>query len=132
MRAMTLLQLGRGAAAPTVAELVPLTPQAIRRIPHRYQRDGLEAALYDRPRPGAAERLAPTEKQRIVAMACSDPPAGAARWTVRLIAEEAVKRQLVPRVGRETIRMLLQSHDLKPWAGKKWFFREFRGMLRGS
>jgi hypothetical protein len=62
--------------------------------------------------------LAPVEKQRIVAMACSTPPAGAARWTVRLIAEEAVKRKLVPRVGRETIRILLQSHDLKPWREK--------------
>src|SRR6266705_1317682 len=50
-----------------------------------------------RPRPGAAEVLAPTEKQRIVAMACSAPPPGAARWTVRLIAQEAVKRRLVPR-----------------------------------
>ena len=35
--------------------------------------------------------------------------------TVRLIAEEAVKRHLVPRVGREAIRVLLLHHDLKPW-----------------
>jgi hypothetical protein len=38
---------------------------------------------------------------------------------VRLIAEEAVKRKLVPRVGRETIRILLRDHELKPWRGKK-------------
>ena len=43
---------------------------------------------------------------------------GRARWTVRLVAEEAVKRKLVPRVGRETIRILLLSHDLKPWREK--------------
>jgi hypothetical protein len=35
-----------------------------------------------------------------------------------LVAEEAVKRKLVPGVGRETIRILLQGHDLKPWRGK--------------
>jgi len=51
-------------------------------------------------------------------MADADPPPGAARWTVRLIAEQPVKRKLVPQVGRETIRMLLQSHDLKPWQKK--------------
>ena len=51
-------------------------------------------------------------------MVCSDPPEGRARWTVRLVAQEAVKRKLVPRVGRETIRMLLLSHDLKPWREK--------------
>jgi transposase len=118
LRAMALVQLGRGVSAPTVAAMVALTPQAIRRIAHRYHTGGLGSALYERPRPGAAEVLSPAEKQRIVAMACSDPPPGAARWTVRLIAQEAVKRRLVPRVGRETIRVLLQSHDLKPWREK--------------
>ena len=52
-------------------------------------------------------------------MVCSDPPEGRARWTVRLIAEEVVKRKLVPKVGRETIRVLLLSHDVKPWRKKK-------------
>ncbi|MGQ0703809.1 MAG: helix-turn-helix domain-containing protein [Gemmatimonadales bacterium] len=118
LRAMALRQLGRGTSAPQVARLVALTPQAIRKIAHRYRRGGLESALYERPRPGAAQVLAPAEKQRIVAMACSTPPTGAARWTVRLIAQEAIKRRLVPKVGRETIRVLLQSHDLKPWREK--------------
>ena len=118
LRALALRQLDQGASAAAVAQLVPLTEQAIRKIAHRYRRGGLAPALYERPRPGAAEVLAPAEKQRIVAMACSAPPPGAARWTVRLLADEAVKRRLVPRVGRETIRVLLQSHDLKPWREK--------------
>jgi hypothetical protein len=46
------------------------------------------------------------------------PPEGRARWAVHLLTEEVVKRKLVPRVGRETIRALLESHDLKPWRGK--------------
>ena len=37
---------------------------------------------------------------------------GRSRWTVRLLTEEVIKRKLVPRVGRETIRVLLESHDL--------------------
>jgi putative transposase len=37
---------------------------------------------------------------------------------VRLLTEEAIKRKLVPHVGRETIRVLLESHDLKPWREK--------------
>jgi len=53
-------------------------------------------------------------------MVCSDPPSGYARWTVRLVAEEAVKRSLIPRIGRETIRVLVQHHDLKPWREKMW------------
>jgi hypothetical protein len=58
------------------------------------------------------------QRQRIVALVCSPPPEGRARWTVRLLADEAVKRKLVPRVGRETVRILLESHDLKPWREK--------------
>jgi hypothetical protein len=42
---------------------------------------------------------------------------------VRLLTEEAIKRKLVPRVGRETIRVLLESHDLKPWREKKLVVR---------
>src|SRR6266571_1658242 len=79
LRALALRHLDRGASAPEVARLVPLTPQAIRKIAHRYRTGGLASALYERPRPGAAEVLAPTEKQRIVAMVCSAPPPGAAR-----------------------------------------------------
>jgi len=118
LRALAVLALDRGDSAPSVATAVQLSPQAVRNIAQRYRADGLEAALYERPRPGAAEVLATADKQRIIAMACADPPVGAARWTVRLLTEEAVKRQIVPHVGRETIRVLLQSHDLKPWRGK--------------
>jgi hypothetical protein len=74
--------------------------------------------LYERARPGKEARLDTQQRQRIVALVCSPPPEGRARWTVRLLAEEAVKRKLVPGVGRETVRILLESHDLKPWREK--------------
>ena len=118
LRALALLQLAKGISAPRIAGFIPLTPQAIRKVGHRYQEGGLERALYEKPRPGAAEVLDDNQKQRLIAMVCSNPPEGRARWTVRLVAEEAVKRKLVPRVGRETIRILLLSHDLKPWREK--------------
>jgi transposase len=118
LRALALLQLAKGASAPQIAHVIPLTAEAVRNIGRRYQQGGLERALYERPRPGAAEVLDDSQKQRLIAMVCSNPPEGRARWTVRLVVEEAVKRKLVPRVGRETIRILLLSHDLKPWREK--------------
>jgi len=117
LRAVALFQLAKGVSAPRIASIVPLTAQAIRNVGHRYQSGGLERALYEKQRPGAAEVLDDSQKQRLIAMVCSSPQ-GRARWTVRLVAEEAVKRKLVPRVGRETIRILLLSHDLKPWREK--------------
>ena len=118
LRALALLALDRGDSAPCVAIAVQLSPQAVRNIAQRYRDDGLNAALYERSRLGAAVVLATADKQRIIALACADPPAGAARWTVRLLAEEVVKRKVAPDVGRETIRVLLQSHDIKLWRGK--------------
>jgi transposase len=118
LRALALLQLAKGASAPQISNVIPLTPQAIRKIGHRYREGGLESALYEKQRPGATAVLDDSQKQRIIAMVCSDPPQGCARWTVRLVAEEAVKRKLVPHIGRETIRILLLHHDLKPWREK--------------
>jgi putative transposase len=118
LRALVLLQLDDGLSAPRVAQVVPFTAQAIRVIAKRYREEGLQRALFEKKRTGHAELLQASDKQRIIAMACSQPPEGRSRWTVRLIAEEAVKRKLVPGVGRETIRILLQSHDLKPWREK--------------
>ena len=123
LRALALLQLAEHASAPQIAKVIPLTAQAIRRLGHRYEQAGLDGALYEKQRPGAAKVLDSNQKQRIIAMVCSDPPEGQARWTVRLVAEEAVKRKLVPRVGREAIRILLLHHDLKPWREKNVVYR---------
>jgi transposase len=118
LRALALLQLAKGASAPRISQIVSLTSQAIRTIARRYQRGGLESALFEKQRPGAVAVLDDAQKQRVIAMVCSNPPEGRARWTVRLVAQEAVKRRLAPWVGRETIRILLLDHDLKPWRGK--------------
>src|SRR4051812_2612616 len=84
LRALTLLQLASGVSAPRIAGVIPMTPHAIRKVGHRYRDGGLARALYDKQRPGAEELLNESQKQRIIAMVCSDPPEGHARWTVRL------------------------------------------------
>jgi transposase len=118
LRSLALLQLSSGDSVSAIARRLRLTPKTIRDIGKRYLEAGLDRALYERPRPGAKPLLDATVQQRIIAMVCSDPPEGQARWTVRLIAEQAIKRKLIPRVCRETIRILLGSHDLKPWREK--------------
>ena len=118
LRALALEQLSLGLTAPAVGRIVHLTPQAVRRIGHRYKRGGLESALFERQGRGAKPLLEDSEKQRIIAMVCGPPPPGQARWSIRLIVEEAVKGKLTAKVGRETIRLLLQAHALKPWREK--------------
>ena len=121
LRALTLSQLHQGKAASEVAANNGLTPKAVREIGRGYQQGGLKRALYDKERPGPTALLDDGLRQRIIAMVCAAPPPGYARGTVRMVAEEAVKRKLVPKVGRETIRILLQDHDLQPWQKKMWW-----------
>jgi putative transposase len=117
-RASILRQLGSGEKAAQVAANVGVAAKTVRAVARRYEQEGLKSALYEKARPGNPRALEVGQSQRILAMVCGSPPQGIARWSVRLIATEAVKRKLVPQVGRETIRILLQSHELKPWREK--------------
>ena len=117
-RALLLRQLDQGQTAGQVASQIGVASKTVRAIAWRYEEEGLDSALYEKPRPGQQRRLDARQSQRIIALVCSPPPQGQARWSVRLIAQEAVKRKLVPKVGRETIRILLRNHDLKPWREK--------------
>jgi len=122
-RASILRQLDDGQKMGQVAENVGVARKTVRAIARRYEEEGLDAALHEKPRPGQERVLNTAQSQRIVAMVCGSPPEGRARWSVRLIAEEAARRKLAPAVSRETIRILLESHDLKPWREKKLVHR---------
>jgi putative transposase len=117
-RALILRQLDRRQTAAQVASQVGVASKTVRAIARRYEDEGLESALWEKPRPGRQRRLNAGQSQRIIALVCSAPPEGQARWSVRLLVQEGVKRKLVPKVGRETIRILLRNHDLKPWREK--------------
>jgi putative transposase len=132
LRALALRQLASGCSAAEVAPVVGMTGKAVRSIARRYREGGLERALYEKARPGKKRLLDQSTEQRIVAMVCGAPPAGRARWSVRLIVTEAVKRKIVPKLGRETIRVLLESHELKPWREKNVVSATHRRRVSGS
>jgi transposase len=117
-RAMVLRQLDQGQTAAQVACNAGVAPKTVRAIARRCEEEGLQQALHERPRPGKEPAMDAGQIQRIIAMVCGPPPPGQARWSVRLIAAEAKRRRLVSEVGRETVRILLQSHELKPWLEK--------------
>jgi putative transposase len=119
LRALVRCRLDAGRSAAEVAAEVRLTAKAVRAIGRRYEDRGLAQARYARPRPGAAPVLDASQQPRIIAMVCRAAPEGGARWTVRLVAAAAVTRRLVAPVGRETMRLLLRHHELKPWREKK-------------
>jgi len=103
LRALALRQMDLGQSTPAVGANLGLSAKAVWQIGKRYGQDGLARALFDAARPGKSPALDQRQSQQIIAVVCS---------------EEVIRRKLVPRVGRETIRVLLESHDLKPWREK--------------
>src|SRR5947209_19056981 len=74
LRGLALRHLHEGKAVSEVASQVQLTPKAVREIGRRYEELGLDRALYDKQRPGAQALLQESQRQRIIAMVCSNPP----------------------------------------------------------
>lgn len=117
-RIRTLLLLDEGNSVRTTAAAVGGYPREASRIGKRYLSGGLKYALSDDPRPHPEKKLDSTQEAAVVAMVCGPAPEGHARWTVRLVAEHAVRKRIVDQIGRETIRVLFASHGLKPWREK--------------
>ena len=55
-----------------------------------------------------------------MAVACSAAPEGHTRWTLRLLADQAVKLELTGSISRETVRQVAEKNELKPWRKKEW------------
>jgi|SRR5208337_1948357 len=117
-RARVLELFHNGLTSPTISRYVGVTAETVRYIGRRYLEGGLKRALYDKKRYGNGRLLSSKQEQKIIAIACSDPPEGRARWTTELLRDEAIKRTIVPSVGSETIRLVLKRHNMKPWREK--------------
>src|SRR5689334_1056729 len=117
-RIRTLLLLDEGLSVTAAAKAVGGYRREVARVGKRYLARGLEAALTDDPRPKPAPMLDSAATAALIAMVCGPPPEGRAIWTTALVAEEAPRRGIVPKIGRETVRITLASHGLKPWRKK--------------
>lgn len=90
--------------------------RTVERVRCRLVTEGLEAALHPRPqpaRPGKVKIKGDIE-QRLLQLACSDPPQGRCHWTLQMLANELVVLGLVDRVSVETVRQALKKTTSSP------------------
>ena len=119
-RAQILLAADAGACDEAIAANVAVGGSTVTRTKRAFVEDSLEAALGEAPRRGAARKLSGPEEALLVATACAKPPAGRARWTLNLLADEMVALTGHEDLSRETVRRRLAENALKPWQKKMW------------
>jgi transposase len=119
-RAQVLLAADAGVSDEEIAVSVGVGGSTVYRTKRRFVEGNLQRALSEEERPGAERKLTGKEEALLVATACSNPPAGRARWTLDLLAGEMVKLTAHQSLSRETVRRRLAENDLKPWRRKMW------------
>jgi transposase len=94
-----------------IAEAVEVSVPTIERVRQRFVERGLEAALgrKQRDRPGRQRKLDGRAEARLIALACSAPPAGRKEWTMRLLADQLVELEVVDTISDETVRRVLKK-----------------------
>ena len=101
---------GPGWVDDAVAEAVEVSQPTVSRVRKQYFEQGLEAALNRRPPNREYHRKLDGEQEaRLVALACSEPPEGQARWSLRLLAERMVELEVVDDLSYQTVRRTLKK-----------------------
>ena len=108
-RSLILCKADEGLTDQQVAKALMVGPATVGRVRQRFVEGGLERALDDLPRPGQRRKLDGKQEAHLVAVACSAAPEGHTRWTLRLLADEAVKLELTDSISRETVRQVLKK-----------------------
>jgi len=92
-----------------VADAALCSKSTVITIRRRFLSGGLPAALYDKGWPGATPKFTGEVEAKLTMLACSDTPDGAARWTLRLLAERMIELGYVDYISHVTVRALLKK-----------------------
>jgi transposase len=113
-RAHTLLMAADSCADRAIAHALHIGHATVERTRQRFVEEGLKAALVEKPRPGGERKLDGKQEAFLVALACSAPPEGRAKWSMQLLAERLVTLGLVETLSDETVRRRLKETNCSP------------------
>lgn len=107
-----------------IAEALSSSTSTVFRTRRRFVEGGVEHALRENRNASFDRKLTAAQESTLVALACSEPPAGRARWTLRLLAKHLVLVcEDLENISHETVRQRLREKKLKPWLHKMWCLR---------
>src|SRR5947207_11751869 len=124
--ARILLKADSGPQGPSwpdsaIARALDVSEPMIQRVRRRFVERGMRAAVHRQPpRREYRRKLDGAREAHLVALACTPPPLGRRRWTLRLLAGRLVELRYIDGVSYETVRQVLKKNQLKPWLTKRW------------
>lgn len=114
LRAHALLLLDEGQLPSAIAPALHISVATVYRIRQRFGERELAHAIEEQPRPGQPVKLSGKAQAHLTALACSGPPAGHDRWTLRLLADKAIDLGLAESLSHETVRQVLKKTNSSP------------------
>jgi hypothetical protein len=119
--ARILLKADEGWPDPAICEALEVSIPTVARVRRRFVFEGFETFLkVHRPNRLYSRKLDGEQEARVIALVCSAPPEGHARWSLRLLADRVVQLKIIDRISYETIRHVLDDNELKPWRKQEW------------
>ena len=107
-RAQALLELNKGKTYQMVSDLVNISHISLASWARKYQSEGLKF-LDDKPRSGRPVGLSGADRAKITAVACSEPPEGYARWSLRLLADKLIELEIVESISFKQVGNILKK-----------------------
>ena len=108
-RARILDLLDRKVSPAEIATTLSCALGTVYNVKRRYECEGLEAALREKPRSGRPVEIDGRQRATLTALACSTAPPGHARWTLRLLADKAVELGFVEHISHNAVREILKK-----------------------
>ena len=108
-RARVFLLADQGHTDQQIVDALGVALVTVHRLRQRLASEGLEAALQEKPRPGAQPKLDAKQQAQLTALACSEAPEGRARWTLRLLADKLVELKLVDSISHNAVGQYLKK-----------------------
>jgi putative transposase len=108
-RARILDLLDRKVPPARIATTLSCALGTVYNVKRRYERDGLDAALSEKPHTGRPVEIDGTQCAKLTALACSTAPGGHARWTLRLLADKAVELGFVEHISHNAVKVILKK-----------------------
>ena len=97
-----------------IAEQLAVSAATVERTRRHYVENGLESALNEQPRSGRPREISGETRAKITALACSTPPKGYGRWSLRLLADKAVELEFIEHISHDAVGDILKKTKSNP------------------